>query len=206
MAKQLAWCGEAPFYTLDPWGKRGQHPIHSKAPLPHGPRTAHHRHRPAVSIIPGLLRRAWPVYLPSMADDSIRIEYNEELKPLEELLAGVRRAGDFFVSGVVEIPMPKVEIAGVGVLSFPVPPGQIAAQIQQHRLDMTPATDRTGSPQTLVCTKNRRTYNRRCEQYRKDIAALAVLAERAEKFSTGDAQDLKRIANARAQAAEWSPA
>jgi hypothetical protein len=66
-----------------------------------------------------------------MAGDSVRVEYNHELKPLEELLSGVERAGDFFVHGAVEIPMPKLEIEGVGVLSFPVPPTQIAALIQQ---------------------------------------------------------------------------
>ena len=66
-----------------------------------------------------------------MADDSIRVEYNQDLKPLEELLSGVKRAGDFFVSGAAEIPMPKVEVEGVGVLSFPVPPTQVAALIQQ---------------------------------------------------------------------------
>src|SRR6266496_515049 len=60
-----------------------------------------------------------------MADDSIQIDYNQNLKPLEALLAGVERAGDFFVSGTVEIPMPKVEVDGVGVLSFPVPETQI---------------------------------------------------------------------------------
>lgn len=66
-----------------------------------------------------------------MADNSIQVEYNQDLKLLEELLSGVERAGDFFVSGAVEIPMPKVEVEGVGVLSFPVPPMQIAALIQQ---------------------------------------------------------------------------
>ncbi len=65
-----------------------------------------------------------------MAEDSIRVEYNQDLKPLEELLSGVKRAGDFQVSGAVEIPMPKVEIEGLGVLSFPVPPAQIAALTQ----------------------------------------------------------------------------
>jgi hypothetical protein len=57
-----------------------------------------------------------------MADDSIRIEYNLDLKPLEELLEGVEWAGYFFVSGAMEIPMPKVEVTGVDVLSFPDPP------------------------------------------------------------------------------------
>jgi len=66
-----------------------------------------------------------------MSDDSIHIEYNQELKALEELLEGVERAGDFFANGVVEIPMPKVEVTGVGVLSFPVPPAQIASMTSQ---------------------------------------------------------------------------
>jgi hypothetical protein len=61
-----------------------------------------------------------------MADDSIRVEYNQELAALEHLLEDVERAGDFFVSGTVEIPMPKVEVEDVGVLSFPVPSSQIA--------------------------------------------------------------------------------
>ena len=47
------------------------------------------------------------------------------------LLEGVKRAGDFFVSGALEIPMPKVEVEGVGVLSFPVPSAQIR-QITGH--------------------------------------------------------------------------
>jgi len=66
-----------------------------------------------------------------MSDVSIRIEYNESLKPLEKLLKGVERAGDVFVSGAMEIPMPKVEVEGVGVLSFPVPDAQIR-QLVQH--------------------------------------------------------------------------
>ncbi len=64
-------------------------------------------------------------------DDSIRIAYHEDLKPLEDLLAGVRRAGDFFASGTIEVPMPRVEIDGAGVLSFPVPREQAAALIAQ---------------------------------------------------------------------------
>jgi 2-oxoglutarate-Fe(II)-dependent oxygenase superfamily protein len=65
-----------------------------------------------------------------MTDDSIHVEYNQSLKQLEVLLCGVERPGDFFVSGAVEIPMPRVDVEGVGVLSFPVPPTQIAALIQ----------------------------------------------------------------------------
>jgi hypothetical protein len=66
-----------------------------------------------------------------MPDDSIRIEYNQSLQPLEELLEDVERPGNFFVSGGMEIPMPKIEVESVGVLSFPVPESQIDALIQQ---------------------------------------------------------------------------
>ena len=65
-----------------------------------------------------------------MADDFIRIEYSQTLQPLKELLSSVTRPGDFFVNSTLEIPMPKIEVDEVGVLSFPVPPSQIEALIQ----------------------------------------------------------------------------
>jgi len=69
--------------------------------------------------------------LPGMGDDSIQIEYNRDLQALEALLTEVRRPGDFFVTGTREVPMPKVTVDGVGVLSFPVPPAQIETLIGQ---------------------------------------------------------------------------
>ncbi|MDQ3622131.1 MAG: 2OG-Fe(II) oxygenase, partial [Verrucomicrobiota bacterium] len=57
-------------------------------------------------------------------DVPVRIEYNQDLKPLEELLRGVKRPGDFCVSGALELPMPRLEIQGAGVISFPVPEEQ----------------------------------------------------------------------------------
>ncbi len=66
-----------------------------------------------------------------MSNDPIKVEYNNDLKPLEALLSGIKRSGDFFTSGRVEIPMPKVEVEGSGMLSFPVPPAQIASLIRQ---------------------------------------------------------------------------
>lgn len=78
-------------------------------------------------------------------------------------------------------------------------------QIEHHGLDMTHQTDRVGSPQTLVCTKNRRSYQRRCGEYRKDIAALASLAKVAGQ-QNAPAELTKRIGTARALADEWSPA
>lgn len=60
-----------------------------------------------------------------MANPASSFPYHHGLKPLEELLAGVRRPGDFFAQGTVETPMPRIEIEGAGVLSFPVPEAQI---------------------------------------------------------------------------------
>lgn len=76
--------------------------------------------------------------------------------------------------------------------------------IDRHKLDMTHVTERKGSPQTLVCTKNRRSYHRRCDQYRNDIAALAALAKLAHPASA--AAWLAKIEAARLLAAQWSPA
>jgi hypothetical protein len=61
----------------------------------------------------------------------IEIEYNRQLTPLEALLSGVRQPGDFFVSGTVEIPMPRIEVKGAGMLSFPVPDVQVAAIVRR---------------------------------------------------------------------------
>jgi hypothetical protein len=47
------------------------------------------------------------------------IPYNRGLKALEDSLA-VRRPGDFFLRGALETPMPRVEIDGVEVISFPL--------------------------------------------------------------------------------------
>jgi hypothetical protein len=59
----------------------------------------------------------------------IDVEYNQDLEPIETLLAGVERPGDFVVSGTIEMPIPRVDIGGVGTLSFPVPKEQIAALV-----------------------------------------------------------------------------
>ncbi|MEW6159374.1 MAG: 2OG-Fe(II) oxygenase [Verrucomicrobiota bacterium] len=66
-----------------------------------------------------------------MANDGISVPYNRDLKALEELLSGVRRPGDFFVQGSLETPMPRVEVEGVGVISFPVPETQLQQLIEQ---------------------------------------------------------------------------
>jgi hypothetical protein len=42
------------------------------------------------------------------ASQYIEIEYNQELKPLEAVLSGVKQPVDFFICGTIEIPMPRV--------------------------------------------------------------------------------------------------
>ncbi len=42
-----------------------------------------------------------------MASIPVRVDYNHELKLLEDLLSGVERPGDFFVSGSLEAPMAR---------------------------------------------------------------------------------------------------
>jgi hypothetical protein len=53
--------------------------------------------------------------------------------------------------------------------------------IDRHRLDMTHVTERVGSPQTLVCTKDRRTFDRRMNQYQDEIGAMRTLVKLAAK-------------------------
>jgi predicted 2-oxoglutarate/Fe(II)-dependent dioxygenase YbiX len=48
-------------------------------------------------------------------------------------------------------------------------------QIDAHGCDMTHVTERKGSPQTLVCTKTRASYERRQRQFDVDTALLAEL-------------------------------
>src|SRR5439155_22453290 len=53
--------------------------------------------------------------------------------------------------------------------------------IDGKRLDMTHVTERVGSPQTLVCTKDRRTFDRLMRQYRDEIGAMRRLVRLAPK-------------------------
>ena len=59
--------------------------------------------------------------------------------------------------------------------------------IDRHRLDMTHVTERVGSPQTLVCTKDRRTFERRMKQYHDEIAAMRTLVNMAPKLGAASA-------------------
>jgi hypothetical protein len=71
-------------------------------------------------------------------------------------------------------------------------------QIDRRRLDMTHVTVRTGSPQTLVCSKTRATYERQCRQYNEDLASMAALRPLI-KETDGDVQKLRARMNAARQ-------
>ena len=59
--------------------------------------------------------------------------------------------------------------------------------IDSHRLDMTHVTERAGSPQTLVCTKDRRTFKARMKEYQNEIAAMYTLVKLAPKSAAAAA-------------------
>ena len=70
--------------------------------------------------------------------------------------------------------------------------------IDRHRLDMTHVTERVGSPQTLVCTKDRRTFDRRMKQYHDEIAAMRTLMKLAPKARRRRSCQENRVAVKRA--------
>jgi hypothetical protein len=64
-------------------------------------------------------------------NEHIQVPYNLELHQLEHLLKKVRRPGDYFTSGALEIPMPRIEVKTTGVLSFPIPEAQALQIVDQ---------------------------------------------------------------------------
>ena len=58
----------------------------------------------------------------------VKVEYGTDLA-LEELLRSIDRPGDFCAHGRRFVPMPRLEVDGVGPLSFPVPEAQVRALI-----------------------------------------------------------------------------
>jgi hypothetical protein len=47
--------------------------------------------------------------------------------------------------------------------------------IESYQMDMMHQTERKGSPQTLVCTKTRRSYQKRCQQHAEDLGHFKTL-------------------------------
>ena len=71
----------------------------------------------------------------------------------------------------------------------------VESAITGRQLDIDRKTERTGSPHTLICTKNRATYERRCAEYAADIAHMRLLADAAppSEADSGAAEDLQRL-------------
>ena len=65
--------------------------------------------------------------------------------------------------------------------------GHLHRQIDRHRLDMTHVTERRGSPYTLVCTKNRASYERRLKEYAEDVDWIRELTRIPPSGAAGDA-------------------
>lgn len=94
-----------------------------------------------------------------MSNDFIEVLYNRDLEELETALTDLPRPGNFYASGTREIPMPKVEIDGVGIISFPMSEDQIEKIIQQA----TRAPYGKGK-ETIVDTTVRKTWQLPPEQ------------------------------------------
>ena len=79
----------------------------------------------------------------------------------------------------------------------------VESAITSGRLDIDCQTERRGSPHTLICTKNRATYDRRCAQYADDIAHMRLLAAapRSEADSV-EAEEMRRLQMAIARAGD----
>jgi hypothetical protein len=75
-------------------------------------------------------------------------------------------------------------------------------QIEQHGLDMGHVTERTGSPQTLVCRKTRASYRRQCQQHAEDVAAMCALQALGEGALDAECTRLKAAAVREPQAVE----
>ena len=69
---------------------------------------------------------------------------------------------------------------------------------------MTHVTERVGSPQTLVCTKDRRTFDRRMKQYGHEIAAMRALVALAPKAAAAAALSARMKAAVKLAAEERS--
>ena len=58
------------------------------------------------------------------------VEYAAGHARLETLLRSIDRPGDFCAHGRLLAPMPRLEVEGVGMVSFPVPEAQARALIE----------------------------------------------------------------------------
>jgi len=75
-------------------------------------------------------------------------------------------------------------------------------QIEHHGLDMGHVTERTGSPQTLVCRKTRASYRRQCQQHAEDVAAMRALQTMGKGALSAECVQIDAAAARQPQVAE----
>jgi hypothetical protein len=56
--------------------------------------------------------------------------------------------------------------------------GHVEGEIKKARADLDTRTEQRGRPYSLICRKNRASYDRRVAQRRQDLADIAALRER----------------------------
>lgn len=64
-----------------------------------------------------------------MSNTPIDVPYYCGPQKLQDILAAVRRPGDYFVRGSLDAPMPRIDVDDIGTLSFPLPDAQAASLI-----------------------------------------------------------------------------
>jgi predicted 2-oxoglutarate/Fe(II)-dependent dioxygenase YbiX len=106
---------------------------------------------------------------------------------LAKLLAAVDRPGDFYASGRAELPLPRIEVVGIGTIALPVLPAQAKALIEAA----SRAPYGRGA-ETVVDTNVRRTWQIDADRvhiggkhWAETLAA--IVARVAEGLGVGDA-------------------
>ena len=69
----------------------------------------------------------------------------------------------------------------------------VESEITYGGLDIDCRTEREGRPYTLICTKTRGSYERRCAQYARDVAHMRMLVAAAPDSGAAVADDLRRL-------------
>ena len=63
--------------------------------------------------------------------------------------------------------------------------GHVEGTIRQSQCDVGVATDKSGRPHTLVCTKNQASYDRRAQQRKQDLEAVTRLQDSVRAHAPG---------------------
>ena len=107
------------------------------------------------------------------------IEYNEGLKPFEELLGEIDRPGDYCTHGNLCVPMPLLQVEGVGTIPVPAVQAEaLVATVEPRFDDRKPvsAERRASRPRTLArgLLGNLRLRQRRVEKIHGRSGAMGV--------------------------------